>query len=89
LDYPVLRGGNWNNNNPNNVSSSNRNNNNPTNTNNNIGFRVASPWNFPGWPDSPLWEKAAATVPGSGTTRVSGASAQADGRIRKAAGHGE
>ncbi len=42
MDYPVLRGGNWNNN-ANNMSSSNRNNDNPTNENNNIGFRVASP----------------------------------------------
>ena len=39
-----LRGGSFNNNSSN-LASSNRNNNNPTNENNNIGFRVASPWN--------------------------------------------
>jgi formylglycine-generating enzyme required for sulfatase activity len=41
--FPGLRGGSWNNN-SNNLASSNRNNDNPTNENNNIGFRVASPW---------------------------------------------
>ena len=41
-----IRGGDWNNN-SNNLSSSIRNNNNPANENNNIGFRVASPFNSP------------------------------------------
>ena len=35
----VLRGGSWNNNDPDNLLSSNRNNNTPDNRNNNIGFR--------------------------------------------------
>ena len=85
--YRGLRGGNWNNN-SNNLASSNRNNNNPTNENNNVGFRVAKPLDFPSWPDSPSWDKAAATVPGSGTTRVSSASTKAGGRISKRAGRG-
>jgi len=36
----VLRGGSWNNNDPDNLLSSNRNNNTPTNRNDNNGFRV-------------------------------------------------
>ncbi len=36
----VIRGGSWNNNNPQNYRSANRNNNNPSNDNNNNGFRV-------------------------------------------------
>ena len=36
----VLRGGSWNNDNPDNLLSSNRNNNTPGNRNNNNGFRV-------------------------------------------------
>ncbi|MBO0756737.1 MAG: SUMF1/EgtB/PvdO family nonheme iron enzyme, partial [Bradyrhizobiaceae bacterium] len=46
LDGPmssrILRGGSWNNNNPDNLRSANRNRNQPDNRNNNISFRVAS-----------------------------------------------
>jgi len=38
----VLRGGSWNNNEPDNFRSANRNRNNPTNRNNNNGFRCSS-----------------------------------------------
>jgi hypothetical protein len=75
-----LRGGSYNNN-ENNLRASNRNNNNPTNENNNIGVRVASSSEaMPkagnlDWPDFAGWNqpwKAPQTVPGSGTTRMSG-----------------
>ncbi|MBN1481414.1 hypothetical protein EH223_03515 [candidate division KSB1 bacterium] len=37
----VVRGGSWNNNNPDNFRCANRNRNNPNNRNNNLGFRLA------------------------------------------------
>jgi len=39
----VVRGGSWNNDNPENLRVAHRNNNNPGNRNNNVGFRVGAP----------------------------------------------
>lgn len=48
-----MRGGSWNNDNPENFRASNRNNNHPTNRNNNVGFRCAKTREPPCSPGTP------------------------------------